>query len=163
MFHWPFGLLLCSPICKQIFPKENRTKQRDRVDAPQCTSLLHSPLWSPWPPPMALSATELLPVTTVEASGSLAVSMLPPPFPESSSLSWSFIMCLAVMASTLERFRFRLPSELGWAPGWKRLEEVTDEEPASEADPCACADDGALAEAARMMDVEASLGGLGVP
>ena len=115
---------------------------------------------------MALSATEL-PVTTVEAaSGSiLAVSMLPPPLPESSSsLSWSlFIMCLAVMASTLERFRFRLPSELGCAPGWKRLEEVTDEEPASEADPCACADDGALAEAARMMDVEASLGGLGVP
>ena len=122
-------------------------------------SLVLSPLWSP-PPPMALSATELLPVTTVEASGSLVVSMLPPPFPESSSLSWSFIMCLAVMASTLDRFRFRLPSELGWAPG-KRLEEVTDEEPASDAD--ASADDGALADAARMMDVEASFGGLGVP
>ena len=102
-------------------------------------------------------------MTTVEASGSFAVSMLPPPFPESSSMS-SFIMCFAVMASTFERFRLRLPSELGWAPG-KRLEEVTDEEPASDAVPGgkAAADDGALADAARMMDVEASFGGLGVP
>ena len=100
-------------------------------------------------------------MTTVEASGSFAVSMLPPPFPESSSMS-SFIMCFAVMASTFERFRLRLPSELGWAPG-KRLEEVTDEEPASEAEPSAAAEDGALADAARMMDVEASFGGFGVP
>ena len=122
---------------------------------------LLSPLWSA-PPPMALSATEP-PVTTVEeASGSLAVSILPPPLPESSSPS-SFMVCLAVMASTLERLRLRLPSELGCAPDWKRLEEVTDEEPASEAEPSAAAEDGALADAARMMDVEASFGGFGVP
>ena len=33
-----------------------------------------------------------------------------------SASFWSW-ECLAVMASTLERFRRRFPSELGWAPG----------------------------------------------
>ena len=63
-------------------------------------------------------------------------------------------------------------SELGWAPGKRLLEEVTDEEPASDGCPLPefCedgawwpADDEAAAAAARMMDVDASFGGLGVP
>ena len=57
-------------------------------------------------------------------------------------------------------------SELGWAPGKRLLDaEVTDEEPASDG-VVAAAEDGAWADeaaAARMMDVDASFGGFGVP
>jgi hypothetical protein len=53
------------------------------------------------------------------------------------------------MASTLDRFLLRFPSELGCAPGKKLTAEVAEDEAAS--------------EVARMREVCASLGGFGVP